>query len=323
MSLLASGWDIEAREVRYIPKGAGSYHWVVDVGTNPKWFVAIDDLDTKPWIGESRSETFEGLGAAFEAAWFLENRAGLGFVVGPLQRAGGSAIVRFSDQFSMAVFPYVEGHAGIWGEPITEAGRLTLIELLSRLHTAPVPSELGIRPRPFDLPERASLQSSLDSLDSPWQGGPISEVARAALSDHALEVARWLEEFDDLAQQLTTTEATQVITHGEPHPGNLIHGVEGLRLIDWDTVALSRPERDLWMLDGDSPRCFSRYEELTGTRVNDVAIRFYQLAWSLSDVASFSAMFRGSHQETRWIRQKWSGFLRLLEGDPSAPFKTP
>ena len=198
-----------------------------------------------------------------------------------------------------------------------------MIELLSRLHTAPVPSELGIRPRRFDLPERASLQSSLDSLDSPWQGGPISEVARAALSDHAHEVARWLEEFDDLAQQLTTTEATQVITHGEPHPGNLIYGVEGLRLIDWDTVALSRPERDLWMLDDDSPRCFSRYEELTGTRVNDVAIRFYQLAWSLSDVASFSAMFRGSHQETRWIRQKWSGFLRLLEGDPSAPYKTP
>ena len=160
MSLLASAWDIEAREVRYIPKGAGSYHWVVDVGTNPKWFVAIDDLDTKPWIGESRSETFEGLGAVFEAAWFLENRAGLGFVVGPLERAGGSAIVRFSDQFSMAVFPYVEGNAGTWGEPITEAGRLTLIELLSRLHTAPVSQAAHVNLRgawdkPADLSESA------------------------------------------------------------------------------------------------------------------------------------------------------------------------
>jgi spectinomycin phosphotransferase len=142
------------------------------------------------------------------------------------------------------------------------------------------------------------------------------------LSDHALDVNVWLDEFDSLAHQLDTTEATLVITHGEPHPGNLMHTAEGLRLIDWDTVALSRPERDLWMFHDDSSEGFSRYEELTGTRVNDAAIRFYTLEWNLSDIASFSAMFRGSHKETTWIRQKWSGFLRLLEGEASAPYGT-
>jgi spectinomycin phosphotransferase len=322
VSLLASAWTIETHEIRYVPTGAGSYHWVVDADWGQRWFVAIDDLDTKPWIGQSRSATFEGLGAAYEAARALEHRVGLGFVVGPLQCSDGSVVVRLSDRFSMAVFPYVDGRAGIWGEPITEAGRLNLLEMLSRLHGTPVRSELGIGTRPLELPERASLQSTLDSLGSPWQGGPMSELARAALSAHVPDVKGWLEQFDTLARQLSRTEATQVVTHGEPHPGNLIHSADGLRLIDWDTVALSRPERDLWMLHDASPACLSRYEELTGTRVNDVAIRLFRLAWGLSDISYFSARFRDSHEETDWTRQKLNVLHRLLEGEPSAPYGT-
>jgi spectinomycin phosphotransferase len=323
ISLLASAWALDAREIRYVPKGAGSYHWVVDVNWGGlKCFVAVDDLDTKPWIGRSRGTTFEGLGAAYEAARVLESRPGLGFVVGPLRCADGSVVVRLSDQFSMAVFPFVDGGAGSWGDPISKADRMILLEVLSRLHGTPVHGEFSIGARPLDLPERASLQSVLDSLDSPWHGGPISEPARAALSDHALDVKVWLDEFESLAHQLDTTEATHVITHGEPHPGNLMHTAHGLRLIDWDTVALSRPERDLWMFHDVSSQGFSRYEELTGTRVNDAAIRFYTLEWSLSDIASFSVMFRGSHTETEWIRQKWDGFRRLLEGEASAPYGT-
>jgi hypothetical protein len=171
ISLLASASSLDAREIRYVPKGAGSYHWAVDADEDGlKCFVAVDDLDTKPWIGRSRGTTFEALGAAYEAARVLESRAGLGFVVGPLQCADGSFVVRLFDQFSMAVFPFVDGCAGSWGTPITKADRLTVPEVLSRLHGTPVHGELSIRARPLDLPEHASLQSVLDSLDSPWDG---------------------------------------------------------------------------------------------------------------------------------------------------------
>lgn len=39
-----------------------------------------------------------------------------------------------------------------------------------------------------------------------------------------------------------------VVTHGEPHPGNVIRTSHGLRIIDWTTVQMAPPERDLWML---------------------------------------------------------------------------
>ena len=102
-----------------------------------------------------------------------------------------------------------------------------------------------------------------------------------------------------------------------------MHTVEGLRLIDWDTVALARPARDLWMLDDGSTRGFGSYEELTRRTVSTAAVDFYRLAWTLSDIASFASMFRSPHEETTWTQQKWDGFQRLLESAPSAPYGNP
>ena len=154
-------------------------------------------------------------------------------------------------------------------------------------------------------------------------GGPFSEPARGALADHVRDVTHWLEVLDLLARRLEGTRGDEVITHGEPHPANLMHTVEGLRLIDWDTVALARPERDLWMLDRGIPGELGLYEDLTRRRISTTAIDFYRLAWTLSDIASFASMFWSPHEETTWTHQKWNEYERLLDGAPSAPYGHP
>jgi len=92
-------------------------------------------------------------------------------------------------------------------------------------------------------------------------------------------------------------------------------------LIDWDTVALAEPERDLWMLD-DGPLALDVYIESTGHTVDQSAIEFYRLAWTMSDIASFTDMFRRPHERTDWAQRKWDGFVELLEGASSAPYST-
>ena len=54
-----------------------------------------------------------------------------------------------------------------------------------------------------------------------------------------------------------------VVTHGEPHPGNLITTSSDVVVVDWDTVALSHPERDLWMIAGANEDVVTRYRDLT------------------------------------------------------------
>jgi len=58
-----------------------------------------------------------------------------------------------------------------------------------------------------------------------------------------------LAELDDTAVAAAAMRRRVLLTHGEPHRGNLIWTPNGLRLLDWDTVAVGFPERDLWMVN--------------------------------------------------------------------------
>ena len=113
---LSVAWALEADEIDYVPKGVGSYHWIAKA-EGSSYFITVDDLDTKPWIGRRRDVAFEGLATAYHAAWVVHHEAHFAFVVGPLRRTDGSTILRLSDQYSMAVFPFIEGHAGNLGRP--------------------------------------------------------------------------------------------------------------------------------------------------------------------------------------------------------------
>jgi spectinomycin phosphotransferase len=320
VAALNVAWALRAREARYHPKGAGSYHWAAETDSRSKYFITVDDLDSKPWISPNRDSTFDGLGAAYETAWVLRHEAGIASVVGPVRRPDGSVLLRLSDQYSMAVFPFVDGDAGSWGDPLTEQARAPLLRELARLHKATPLAGGRISRRPLDLPERPLLTAALDALDRPWDGGPFSEPARHALADRAQEVTGRLAHMDVLGGRLEAGEGEPVLTHGEPHPGNLISTNDGLGLIDWDTVALASPERDLWMLDDGTPDALALYEESTGTRTSETAIAFYRLAWTLSDIASFVHMFRSPHPQTGWVEQKWATFQRLVAGAPSRPY---
>ncbi len=317
---LSGTWALEVDDVRYVPKGAGSYHWVAEAGGRPAYFVTVDDLDSKPWIGARRDSTFEGLAAAYEAAWVLRNEADFAFVVGPRRSPKGTLILRLSEQYSMAVFPFVEGQSGTWGDPLTVPVRDVLLQELARLHQATVLPGIRLELRPLGVPERPLLAAALGALDRPWEGGPFSEPARHGLARQAANVTGWLDQLDMLSRRLGQADDEVVLTHGEPHPGNIIHTATGLRLVDWDTVALARPERDLWMLDTGAPGGLVRYEGLTGRRIGDTAMSFYRLAWTLSDIASMADRFRSPHRETQWMSDMWSEFQRLLGGALSAPY---
>jgi spectinomycin phosphotransferase len=131
-----------------------------------------------------------------------------------------------------------------------------------------------------------------------WTGGPYSERAGQWLGDNRDLVVRALGRYDRLAAEVANREF--VITHGEPHAGNLIRTAEGLRLVDWDTVAMAPPERDLWMLEDLRP-----YEALTGWTVDRQALDFYRLAWLVTDVAAFVSELSESPRDDANTAHAW------------------
>jgi spectinomycin phosphotransferase len=156
---------------------------------------------------------------------------------------------------------------------------------------------------------RDVIESAVREVDRKWVGGPFSEQARLLLQQHAEPVRRLLERFDRLIAHVGS-DADFVITHGEPHGGNVIVVDGQLVLVDWDTVALAPPERDLWMVSAKSDQ--EIYAEMSSRRPDPGLIELYRNRWTLEDMAAFVGRFRSAHVRSADDEHAWHSLIRTV-----------
>jgi spectinomycin phosphotransferase len=293
---LHDGWQLDIATADYAPVGGGSYHWIVRDRAVRQWFATVDDLDQKRWLGGTRDAVAEGLAMAMELAVALRDDACLPFVLAPVQNRNGAAIVRLGCAHAVAVFPYVHGACGVFGEELPPGERNHLVDMPAALHRA-APGRIQVPLHEVELAHRNDLETALSDLGQQWDGGPLSEPARALLAPRAEQVRHLLARFDRLAERATALEP--VITHGEPHPANLLTAGTDTFLIDWDTVGLAPPERDLWWVISDtSGDEAARYTRATGRPVDPAALALYRLRWALDDLSIFVSRLRSGHDRS-------------------------
>ena len=133
---LAAGWGLQVSRIRYVPVGGGSYHWVAVEAAGGPYFITVDDLRQKGWLGATPEAAFEGLRSAFDTALALRHRGGLEFVVAPVPGSRGATTRRIGKHFALAVYPLIDGSAGSFGEAGTTDERDELVRMLVALHQA-------------------------------------------------------------------------------------------------------------------------------------------------------------------------------------------
>jgi spectinomycin phosphotransferase len=316
VTALAEGWCLRAASMQYVPEGGGSYHWKLTAGDDEARFVTVDDLDTKDWLGDSRDAAFEGLSRAMGTAAALRNEAGLDFVAAPMADCEGGLVRRVDDQYTVSVFPFLTGQSYPFG-PYADAGlRDRVLDLIAALHEA-TPTVRGRAPdHVLRFEARSDLEAFFLDPHRPWGAGPFAAGAHGLLLARAESIARLAADFDRLADATAPERADQVITHGEPHPANLMSADGGLRLIDWDTVALAPPERDVCLIAAPGGNeSVDRYQEATGRELSHGVITLYRLRWYLGDLSSAIRLLRNRHRDTadtrRWrdgLAPCWSRF---------------
>jgi len=241
---------------------------------------------------------------AFDTSVALRD-SGLQFVVAPIPTRDGESLRRLGPQYAIALFPFVEGKAGEFGR-YEDGDREAILAMLAELHQAPVTP--SVRSAGLTIPGRRHLEDALLDADETWTSGPLSEPAREAVRDSASVLVELLSLADRLAAEAEERGAGHVVTHGEPHAANVMRTSGGRVLVDWDTVALAPPERDLWMLVDDDQ--------------HDAALDFFRLTWDLKDLAEYLNVLRSPHEENEdtvrqhgaltncaAIRETWSSML--------------
>ena len=299
---LARQWLLTVRELSYLPVGFGGYHWLAVDQAHSRWFVTVSDL-AAPWVPD--------LPATMQTAAWLATEAGLEFVVAPVPTSAGQVVGSLDSQHALTLFPHLDVAPSSFEDPIDDVDRAAIIDLLARLHTA-IPQAIQVPSRPLELANRETIEQALASLDDSRSGGPYAEPSRDLVARYERPLRQASVRFDHLLDRVRETGGPYVITHGEPHPGNLLRTPTGLRLVDWDMIALARPERDLWWVIKDD-RDAARYSRRTGWPVNQDALALYRLRWGLDDTAEFLSEIRGARQETADTVVSWKALQGTLE----------
>ena len=291
---LRDRWGLAPARLGYLPVGFGDHHWELTDSAGRRWFVTVTGL-IGGWRGTSPAAGYADLRATMDTVTALAG-AGLEFALAPVPTTEGRALAPLGGEHAVIVFPYIDSAADDVGDELSERDRMALIDVLARLHNATPQAARTAPVRRLDLAARPVLEAALGELSQPWNGGPYSEPARQLLARHASHLGRALASFDELAREAARS-GPPVITHGEPHSGNLLRSAGRLYLIDWDTAGLALPERDLWdVADADS-RAADRYAELTGRRVSTAVMRMYRMRWSLEEIMLSLRGLRGPHEQ--------------------------
>lgn len=298
--MLSRYWQLDLAGLLYLAAGFGGYHWKAVETSGRCWFVTLTRIDAQPKLADlaATMATARGLAAA-----------GRGFVVAPVPAVDGRLVVAARRDYAVTLFPFADGVPGRWGDALTAADRQAVIEMLAELHaTGPHVPLPPVRPPGLDRLE--TLDRAVRERARSWRSaGPYAEAARALVCEHADALLAAAERFRALAATVASRRE-QVITHGEPHSGNLIRGPAGLLLIDWDTAGLAPPERDLWWLvpaGGRADSVAARYQQLTGRAVSEPAVAMYRLRWDLDDVCLFLADFRAPHDRNQDTETAFAG----------------
>jgi spectinomycin phosphotransferase len=161
---------------------------------------------------------------------------------------------------------------------------------------------------PADL-DRAAVSSARSRLTgaSRADGGPFAEQARELVARRQTMIDDdWFAAYDALVPAARAVSDRWVITHGEPHAGDVLWLVGGgFRLIDWDTVALAPPERDLWMFD------------TAAEGVDPAAAGLYRLRWWMQEVCLYVVELHGAHVDDANTRASWRELRGCLDQQPT------
>jgi spectinomycin phosphotransferase len=244
---LRAHWDLDV-SLTYVPVGFGTHHYLARDGDR-RWFVNVDDLCAKTWIADDLDARVEGLHRQLRTAVALRDDAGLEFVHAPIANRDGGVLVRTGD-FVVSLFDHLDGESRHDdGKYLSEDERIRALEAVRSMHAATALIDQTLPPvETYAVPARARFLELVEDLDAPWTGGPFSDAVRDLMREWKTSVLERMERFDDLVRSVVASSPERVITHGEPHAANVMWTSDGLKLIDWDTVALGPRERDFWMV---------------------------------------------------------------------------
>ena len=297
LAVVRTHWLESAVRAVHLAVGFGAHHWEVADDAGRRLFVTLDALGSR--------HTIASLEGAYAGAAALA-RAGLRAVWPSLPTRSGTFTVPFGEG-ALSVTGWLDGWTPTAADAAAPHHIGEGVAILEALHRCRPPRGIPEWAPRVDagFPRRLYRWTA-----ARWTRGPLGEEARAAITDRLPDIDRWTRRYLALAEEALRHRSAWVAAHGEPHFANQVVTPDGLRLVDWESLALAPRERDLVDL---IDRGAATVDSLGAS---EPMLELFRLDWRLSEIAEYAAWFRGPHGHSADDRTALGGLhweLRVAE----------
>jgi Ser/Thr protein kinase RdoA (MazF antagonist) len=231
--LLEEHYGLSVISLDFVPGGEESHGYVIETAARSRHFCKVY---------ENASE----LSTRYKAANRLHTQCGLEFVVHPYATGDGEFHAQLGER-DVGVYDWVDGTASDPGA-FSDRQWKQVARLTARLHQSVQCPALPVLPvERFEIWFEDWLGKVLDAAEEtkPLQHRCERE-ARGLLAREKDSILETMGRLKQLAEHARTTGGSQVLTHGDLNPENLLWDDDSnLHIIDWSKIAIGPPERDL------------------------------------------------------------------------------
>jgi spectinomycin phosphotransferase len=288
LRLIRDQYEIQGHDLVFQPLGEDS--WAYQYG--PLWISIRRDLRGH-------------VPAAYATSAALAEQ-GLDFVLAPLAGVDG----KYTHQIGplpVVVFPLCFS-SSLEREDLSTTDLAMMKEMIEEVH-AGIPVE-GLPTEDyrlaFDMDLTVALARAEDNTAPP--AGLYDLPLRQALRDNRGFLADLRAEAGVLGDRCTRSGIPMVLTHGEPSLPNWVYARGSIVLVDWGGAAWGPPARDWFHM--------CRTMQFPAETA-DYFQRFYEIRWSLSEIAEYATIFAHPHVGNREDQAMWSRLARYLPHLPS------
>jgi len=216
-------------------------------------------------------------------------------IILPIKTIHGQLTQR-SDNFTIIVYPFVEGQDG-FSRTLTDEQWLILGKTLRKIHEIDVPSPIQhrIRHETYSPKFREAVRSFYPHFEADSVGDEMAVKLLVFMKEKREVIQRLVDRAEQLAKKLHNASTKFVLCHSDIHGGNiLIDKNNNLYIVDWDDPIMASKERDLMFICGGVGNIWNKpleealfYKGYEDTEINRTILAYYRHERIVEDIAVY------------------------------------
>lgn len=278
---------------------------------NENFGIKVTTLAFLPWGADNNAWVYKAT-ASDQASYFIKLKrdhhlelsatltrlmfdAGISQIIPPLYTNQGHA-TQFIDDFSLTVYPFIEGENG-FNQSLTDKQWVSLGKALRQVHEMAMPLSIQnqIRVEVYSPQWRIAVRELYLEMEIERALDEFGLKLREFMEANHGVIHQLVNRAEQLAQKLQEQPAKFVLCHSDIHGGNvLVDHNDRLYIVDWDAPIMATIERDLMFIGAGIANVWNKpheeewfYQGYGKIAINKDSIAYYRHERIVEDIAIY------------------------------------